>query len=46
MLRLCMRMTVLISLRIIIAFILSHRIVLDMMEDQVMILICMDMKGM
>ena len=41
-----MRMTVFISLWIIIAFILWNRTVLEMMEDQVMISICIVMKGM
>ena len=35
-----------ISLWIISVLILRHRIVREMMEDQVMISICMDMKGM
>ena len=41
-----MRMTVFISSWIIIAFILWNRTVLEMMEDQVMISICMVVKGM
>ena len=40
------RIPVRISLWIISVLILIHRIVLEMMEDQVMISICMDMKGM
>ena len=41
-----MRMTVFISSWIIPTLILKHRTVLEMMEDQFMISICMDMKGM
>ena len=41
-----MRIPVLITSWITPTLILKHRIVLEMMEDQVMISICMDMKGM
>ena len=41
-----MRMTVLITSWIIPTLILWHRTVREMMDDQVMISICMDMKGM
>ena len=50
----CMQFTELVPLRISVLItswitpilILRHRIVREMMEDQVMISICMDMKGM
>ena len=41
-----MRMTVFISSWILIAFILRHRTVREMMEDQFMISICIVVKGM